>query len=709
MRSAIISLTALGTVLLIAGCSAGNGSPPTADGGDGALGKVSSALTDSSFTLDLSPDLANPERGVAYWYGSAGDDPYTVSNTFLWLGDQCDVDLTWVSPANASPILQAWASKALDLKAQGKKAIFRPRYDLEGAEGVKNRCGKFEADSYVRMQNHVQAIAKMLSDPAIKPAVAFVEIGYLGSWGEWNAAGDIDAVAPGRQTCGTNWDTCDNYSPVLLAGLDGTAAPQDRITFGKYVIDTYQSLGVARPVGLRRPQFHNDLKVYYSVPETRMGFYNDCFMDSPFSADDNGSDGGTFVKLESDYNQPSAPTIKYPASVLSPQSTAKSAMRAAVAQGTQGGESCAPSNTSHQWYADPASVPGRMDLDGFHYFHPGTRNASDFRGRLGSAADATYGNVWNAVKSQLGYRFHAASVTYPASVRTGASMTLSAAIQNSGFAKFPNDRTAYFVLRGSGGNYVVGASNPKADAYTLIAPTSQVNEAVRSWNEDVTTTFSQAFSAPPPGTYTVHLYIPDPDCVASNSGCADAMKEKYAVKLATKRSGTNVFDSSGLGINNLGVSVVVTTNGCAGAGNVIQNCGFDSGMASFSCGFGGTATGSCSVVAGELQTIITSPGTAAYHVQPNQQSLSLTNGATYTVSFDARASVARSITVSVSMNHTPFSSYSSVRTFNITTSTAPYTFTFPMSQPSDSNVKLEFGLGAQGNNTVYLDNIVLRP
>ena len=60
------------------------------------------------------------------------------------------------------------------------------------------------------------------------------------------------------------------------------------------------------------------------------------------------------------------------------------------------------------------------------------------------------------------------------------------------------------------------------------------------------------------------------------------------------------------------------------------------------------------------------------------------------------------------MNHTPWSSHSGVRTFNLTTSMATYSFTFTMSQPSDTNVKFEFGLGAQGNNTVYLDNVVLR-
>lgn len=706
MRYIGLSYAALAVGSLALGCSYAPGSAPSG-GGNKDVGKVTSALVDNNYTLDPNADLANPERGVAYWYGSSPIDPYTVSNHFLWLGNECDTNLTWVSITNASPVLQAWATRALDLRSQGRKAIFRPRYDLDGSGGVVNRCQKFEADSYARMQNHVQAIAKMLSDPVIKPTVAFIEMGYLGSWGEWNTAGDIDRITSGRQACGTNWMTCDDYSPVLLAGLDGSLPSQDRMTFAKYVIDTYQSFGISRPVGLRRPQFYKDLNGHYSVPEGRMGFYNDCFMNDPFDPNDNGSDGGTFIRLESDYDQPNRPQPRY-TPVLSPQSSAKSYMRGVVANGTQGGENCRRTSTSHEWYASPANVPGRMDQDGFHYFHPRTDDAEEFRGRMLNAPDAVYGNVWNAIKSQLGYRFHVESVTYPATVGSGASMTLSVNIRNSGFALFPNARKAYFVLRGSGGNYVIGTSNPKPDTYTQIVPTSQLNENVRSWNEDALTTFSQTFPAPAAGSYTVHLYIPDPDCVPSAAQCDDTTKAAYAVKLATQRNGLNVFDAN-LGTNNLGVNVSVATNGCAGAGNIIQNCGFDSGTTGWRCSFGGGATGSCSVIAGELETIITNPGTAAYHVQPNQQNLSLTNGATYTVSFDARASVARPITVSVSMNHTPYSSYSGVQTFNLTTSMTRYTFTFPMSQPSDSNVKLEFGFGANGTNRVYLDNVVLKP
>jgi hypothetical protein len=697
MHCRVVGYTVLAAGFL-AGCA--DTDRPSAGSGE-STARIASAVLDSNYALDLNPDLLNPERGVAYWFGSTQLDPSTLANLFLYLGDEnCRTDLFWTDINSASPVLKAWANDALSLRAAGRKVIFRPRYDLSPTAGAPNNCTKVEGNSYLQMQNHVQAIAAMLADPMIKPTVAFIEMGYLGSWGEWNTSGT---------SCGTSWAACDDLAPVLLAGLDPAQSPpsQDRVTFSKYVIDAYAARGVTRPVELRRPQFHSDLSVYYGVLDTSMGFYNDCFMNDPVSAGENGSDGGTFTKLESGYNQPSPPAVRYPSSVLSPQSVARSYMRTHVVDGTQGGESCSPNGTA-EWSTNPANVPGRMDSDGFAYFHPGTRDANDFRGRMMSTADAVYGNVWNAIRSQLGYRFHAANVSYPASVASGASMTLSVDIQNSGFAKFPNYRTAYFVLRGTGGNFVVGTSNPKPDTYAVIAPTSQLNPTVRNWNEDASTTFSQTFPAPPAGTYTVHLYIPDPDCIASGAQCDDTVKKNYAVKLATKRNGVSVFDDT-LGTNNLGVSVTVATNGCAGAGNILQNCGFDTAFTPWRCDQGGTAAATCSVVNGQLQTVITNPGTATYHVQPNQQGLALTNGITYTVSFDARASVARPITVSVSMNHTPFSSLSGARTFNITTSMSNYNFTFPMTAASDSNVKFEFDLGANGSNTVYIDNVVLRP
>lgn len=663
----------------------------SAEGGDGTVARTRLAVSDTSYAPDPNPNLATPERGVAnrIGEGNAGDVE-TIKFHFLYLGDVCKQPLTWEgrSDVDTSPVLKAWADTAVAQRDLGRKVIFRPRYDTPGAEGALNVCGRLEADTYDLMQNHVQAIAAMLRDPEIKPLVAFVEMGYLGSWGEWNTA-SINASCRPSPDAAPTVALCRSKSPVLLAASTGS----DRITFAKYVIDTYRNGGVTgmlRPIELRRPEFHNDLmSTAFNVPATQIGFYNDCFMSS-------SSDSGTFTRIKSDYSDY---TDLYPASVLPSVQAAQDHMQATAAAASQGGETC-PVNGAEPW-RDGTAVDTRMSQDSFGYIHG--VYATGFRPEMVSD------QKWDLIKSRLGYSYHVTQVSYPATATAGASITVSADLQNRGYARIPLDRTAYVVVRGPV-NYVVGSVNPNTAAYTLLVPTAQANQSVYTWVKSLTATtpFSQTFPAPPvPGTYSIRLYIPDVDCV-NNAFCDATTKRNYEVKLATLRGGQNVFDTTN-GTNDLGVTLTVTSGSCASGGNLVQNCDFAGGTSPWHCGVGGTAAATCSVVNGEYSTAITNPGTAAYQVQPNQTGLSLVNGTTYTVSFDARASVSRNISVSVTMNHDSFSSYSGVRTFTLGTTMANYSFTFTQTQPSDTNVKLEFDLGANGSNTVVLDNVVLHP
>ncbi len=78
----------------------------------------------------------------------------------------------------------------------------------------------------------------MLRDPEIKPLVAFVEMGYLGSWGSGTRAGSAALVFPPGQSSPSV--ACAGRSrPYVLAASVGS----DRATFAKYVIDTYRNGG----------------------------------------------------------------------------------------------------------------------------------------------------------------------------------------------------------------------------------------------------------------------------------------------------------------------------------------------------------------------------------------------------------------------------------------------------------------------------------
>jgi hypothetical protein len=540
-------------LVVVCGASCGVGNETPTDEAE-PVGTIQAAITDMNYALDTNPDLPNPERGVSYWVGSSGSDPITVANHFLYLGPSCGTDLVWLGRThmNTSQVLKDWANAAIAQRDMGRKVIFRPRYDTSSAEGLPNGCGPMgmvEGDSYARMQNHAQAIAAMLGDLEIKPIVAFIEMGYLGSWGEWNTAGT---------SCGMNLSTCRMHAPVLLAA----SQVNDRIHFAQYVINTYQNAGMRRPVGLRRPEFYRDSEFYNGgVANTKMGFYNDCFMFS-------NSDGGTFSHLESGYTGYSK-IYSDPAAVFPTSDLAKSYMQGTAPNGSQGGETCSPkTDLTDLWTMDPSSVVPRLDLDSYQYLHPGTRAAppTDFRQRM---AETTTGGIpnWNIIKSRLGYRYQVTKVDYPMSAAPGASITVSVWINNSGFAKIPYERTAYTVLQGPSAAYVVGGSNPKPETYTLINPSTVLNSGLRSWNKGTTTEFRQTFPAPTTaGTYSIHLYLPDADCVG-NPNCIDATKVKYAVRLATTRGGANIFNatlgSATTGTNNLGVSFTVTDSSTA--------------------------------------------------------------------------------------------------------------------------------------------------
>jgi hypothetical protein len=144
----------------------------------------------------------------------------------------------------------------------------------------------------------------------------------------------------------------------------------------------------------------------------------------------------------------------------------------------------------------------------------------------------TAGGCYDEIRRRLGYRFEVTRVEYTATVAAGQSFTVNIDVANTGWGKLLRPRTAKVVLRSS-----------TSQSYTPS------NSATFDWAPGgATTTLSLTGTAPStPGTYSVRLAISDPDAPTLIP---------YAVKLATLRSGVNVFDAS-TGENNLGVSITV--------------------------------------------------------------------------------------------------------------------------------------------------------
>jgi hypothetical protein len=452
------------------------------DGGGGGGGGGSGGPTDEDLSyVDDSDDVAlkNPERGIYYW--SPQSDARIVAE-WLWLGEGtvCNDNLVWngYNVTGTSDVLNQYAWKLIQHREAGRKVLFRPRYDKSDQEGLPNDCGMLEADTKARMKNHVDAIAKMLG--AYKDVIAFIEIGYLGRWGEWN-------TGPGQ----------DSLSPVLTNITE-------REDFVKYVIDKYQAappLGqqLLQHIGFRRPIFHKD--AVYWKPGSRAGIYNDCFMSD-----------------EDDYHTYRNYDSGNPRNFTSTQAAIDYA-EAESATTSYGGETCGD-NGDERWRdcdnmvgAGAASEPFRLHVS---YLN----GRSEMKAHWQLAQTGYPNGCWDDIRRNIGYRFEVKRVEYTPTVASGGNFTVNIDIKNSGYSRLHRPRTAYIRLRSGS---------------TVYEYTPQLKSATATWEPSQTVTVSYTGAAPPPGTYEVRLAIPDP---------YNTSHRLYDVKLATKRNGTNVYEAA---------------------------------------------------------------------------------------------------------------------------------------------------------------------
>lgn len=139
--------------------------------------------------------------------------------------------------------------------------------------------------------------------------------------------------------------------------------------------------------------------------------------------------------------------------------------------------------------------------------------------------------------------------------------------------------------------------------------------------------------------------------------------------------------------------------------NLILNGNFSEGMANWSAYIDPTAVGNISAGDGEAVINITNGGMQNWMIQLLQGSLTYTNGRSYTVSFDGRASAGRSISVIAGMSADPYTPYGE-KVFTLNTTMQRYSYTFMMNDITDTTAVLEFDCGIDNNN-VYIDNVTL--
>ena len=102
----------------------------------------------------------------------------------------------------------------------------------------------------------------------------------------------------------------------------------------------------------------------------------------------------------------------------------------------------------------------------------------------------------------------------------------------------------------------------------------------------------------------------------------------------------------------------------------------------------------------------TNDGTEEYSVQFLQAEMSVLNGHTYRVTYDARVDEDRDIVVAVTAPNNGWSRYYPDTPVDVTTEWQTYTFEFTSDKKDDNFARLEFNLGNHGyTSTVYLRNI----
>jgi len=111
---------------------------------------------------------------------------------------------------------------------------------------------------------------------------------------------------------------------------------------------------------------------------------------------------------------------------------------------------------------------------------------------------------------------------------------------------------------------------------------------------------------------------------------------------------------------------------------------------------------------GALKLDISTPGNNTYSVQVYQKPINVEKSDTYRVTFDAWASTERNMSVKVgSEADRGWANYSGDQTIELTTASKEYTFDFKMTGDTNPAARLEFNVGAAGENTVHIDNVKL--
>lgn len=171
-----------------------------------------------------------------------------------------------------------------------------------------------------------------------------------------------------------------------------------------------------------------------------------------------------------------------------------------------------------------------------------------------------------------------------------------------------------------------------------------------------------------------------------------------------------VFTASSVGNFQVSASVSgltdqVTVTVVDNSTNMLSNGNFINGDSDWSSYINSAADAALSVTNGEFNGSVSNGGTANWHVQWYQGGITIEQGHSYSLTFEARSNSNRSIEVNVEKNGDPWTSYNS-ESFGLSNQMESYGYTFTMNDVSDINSRVLFNLGGASGN-VIIDNVAL--
>lgn len=245
-----------------------------------------------------------------------------------------------------------------------------------------------------RIIEHLNQLAPVLA--ANQDVLAFVEAGFIGTWGEWhNSTNGLFDPIPGAW-----WQRVNDKSRAVVEKLLEAVPPGRMIAlrYPRHKMDLYG------------PEPLTDGEAFSETPKARAGAHNDCFV---ASKDDAGTYTSRIDQEKQFYRQDN---------LFVPQ----------------GGETCSASDNARPYLGCANSLRHLEELH-FHTLNIGfeVKVLDEWRA----------GGCMAEIERRLGFRFRLVESEAPASVAPGGELRLSLTIANDGFANAYNRRPVEIVLR----------------------------------------------------------------------------------------------------------------------------------------------------------------------------------------------------------------------------------------------------------------------